>query len=46
MPPGCAFHPRCARAQADCRQQVPALTGQGERVVACFHPLEAERTMG
>ncbi len=46
LPPGCAFHPRCARAQADCRQQVPALMGQGERVVACFHPLEAERTMG
>ena len=46
LPPGCAFHPRCARAQADCKQQAPTLAGAGERTVACFHPLEAERTVG
>ncbi|WP_244193783.1 ABC transporter ATP-binding protein [Bordetella genomosp. 12] len=41
LPPGCAFHPRCARAQADCRTQVPALAGQGQdRLAACFHPLD------
>jgi len=25
-PPGCAFHPRCYRAEAACRERVPALT--------------------
>lgn len=40
LPPGCTFHPRCARAQADCRRTVPALAGTG-RQAACFHPLTA-----
>ncbi|AMD44731.1 ATP-binding cassette domain-containing protein [Bordetella holmesii] len=40
LPPGCAFHPRCARAQADCKSAVPPLAGQGDRrLAACFHPL-------
>jgi dipeptide transport system ATP-binding protein len=38
-PPGCAFHPRCAHAQADCKTVVPALAPRRGRAVACFHPL-------
>ncbi len=45
LPPGCAFHPRCAYAQADCKARVPTLeadvSGSGDeaRAAACFHPL-------
>src|SRR5690606_7635694 len=41
LPPGCAFHPRCARAQADCAARVPPLQARHEpaRAAACFHPL-------
>jgi len=41
-PPGCAFEPRCARAEADCRAQVPALVADNDpgRAFACFHPLQ------
>jgi len=37
LPPGCAFHPRCPRAFALCREQVPCLKEiePGEKV-ACF----------
>jgi oligopeptide/dipeptide ABC transporter ATP-binding protein len=38
-PPGCAFAPRCAHAQDDCRSAAPAITQQGERRFACWHPL-------
>jgi dipeptide transport system ATP-binding protein len=38
-PPGCAFHPRCAYAQADCKLTVPELALRRGRDVACFHPL-------
>ncbi len=34
-PPGCAFHPRCSLAQAQCRQQTPSLRAVAERHVAC-----------
>jgi peptide/nickel transport system ATP-binding protein len=37
-PPGCAFHPRCSRASAQCRAEAPALS-PGDHPVACFHPL-------
>lgn len=44
-PPGCAFHPRCARASEVCRRDVPILSsvalgpvGPGHGV-ACHHPL-------
>ncbi|GAB4285882.1 MAG: ABC transporter ATP-binding protein [Roseovarius sp.] len=37
LPPGCAFHPRCAHASPRCRQEIPPLEGG----VACFHPLAA-----
>lgn len=35
LPPGCAFHPRCAHALERCRRDDPALTGQAHRS-ACF----------
>ena len=43
LPPGCAFAPRCGRADAACGRSVPAPTGieEGHRA-ACFHPLTAE----
>ncbi len=37
---GCAFAPRCARASARCREEIPQLDSRnGLRRVACFHPL-------
>jgi peptide/nickel transport system ATP-binding protein len=44
-PPGCAFEPRCVRAEADCRQIVPplALEPGTARSLACFHPLQQEQ---
>jgi peptide/nickel transport system ATP-binding protein len=36
LPPGCAFHPRCPRAEARCRTERPAVRGLGpETTVAC-----------
>ncbi|MCG8369364.1 MAG: hypothetical protein MJA32_02490, partial [Proteobacteria bacterium] len=34
-PPGCVFHPRCPRAEALCRNQVPALRDVAGTLVAC-----------
>lgn len=50
-PPGCAFAPRCARAQADCRLGVPVSLPSGTpgaegTTVACLHPLEAPAAGG
>jgi len=40
MPPGCRYHPRCARAQDDCRHAQPPLVAMGpDRWAACYHPL-------
>lgn len=39
LPAGCAFHPRCPRAQARCRTESPALAPDGARSVACHFPL-------
>lgn len=41
---GCAFAPRCERAQADCTDQPPELTDEGIRHVRCHHPLEPATT--
>jgi len=47
LPQGCAFRPRCARAQEDCRAE-PPVTVDGDadldaarvgRTLRCFHPL-------
>ncbi|UQA92109.1 ABC transporter ATP-binding protein [Streptomyces halobius] len=40
-PPGCAFHPRCPKAQQICRTEAPLLRVTGpweERQVACHFP--------
>ena len=43
LPPGCTFHPRCARAQPQCSTQVPPLARLGgDRAAACFYPLVEE----
>ncbi|TAN52488.1 MAG: ATP-binding cassette domain-containing protein [Betaproteobacteria bacterium] len=34
-PPGCAFHPRCSAALAQCRRDLPALAGDDRGRVAC-----------
>ena len=39
VPSGCAFHPRCWKAQERCRVEVPELAGAG-RQVACHFPLD------
>jgi peptide/nickel transport system ATP-binding protein len=50
-PTGCPFHPRCPRAQARCRDELPSLTsgagelrsltsGAGAHQFACHFPLE------
>jgi len=37
-PPGCAFHPRCARATDLCHRQAPVLTSRSDGgMVACHH---------
>jgi oligopeptide/dipeptide ABC transporter ATP-binding protein len=41
LPPGCAFHPRCAHAQARCRADDPAAQDAEQRSVACHFPLVA-----
>ena len=35
--PGCAFAPRCPRAEGDCVQSVPELGVSGGHAAACFH---------
>jgi peptide/nickel transport system ATP-binding protein len=38
LPPGCAFSPRCARADAAC-ETAPAMLGHGpDRAARCWHP--------
>ena len=43
LPPGCAFAPRCDKAQPDCRQGEIPLEGPGPRAVRCLYP-EADLT--
>ncbi len=39
-PSGCAFHPRCPKAQARCTSDAPVLAAEGGRqAVACWFPL-------
>jgi oligopeptide/dipeptide ABC transporter ATP-binding protein len=39
-PPGCAFAPRCSRAQDDCRAALPPLTAMDAgHALRCYHPL-------
>jgi oligopeptide/dipeptide ABC transporter ATP-binding protein len=40
-PPGCEFHSRCPRVQAECRESFPAReSANGKQAWNCFHPLE------
>ncbi|MBX3693697.1 MAG: ABC transporter ATP-binding protein [Steroidobacteraceae bacterium] len=39
LPAGCAFHPRCPRAEARCRVERPELARDADRAVACHFPL-------
>lgn len=41
-PHGCLLHPRCPYAQRHCRQEQPALFGEGESRYRCFYPLDDE----
>jgi oligopeptide transport system ATP-binding protein len=42
-PPGCPYSTRCGRATAECRRQMPPLAAHGgQRLVACYHPLDSE----
>ncbi len=41
-PDGCRFSPRCPRADARCRAELPPWTQDGAHGVACFHPLDTE----
>ncbi|MEM7443817.1 MAG: ABC transporter ATP-binding protein [Pseudomonadota bacterium] len=44
LPRGCAFAPRCQRAESACHTQRPTLTDVSTaRRVACFHPFETEK---
>jgi oligopeptide transport system ATP-binding protein len=46
LPAGCAFAPRCAHAQDDCRASPPPFEMRvPARSAACFHPLGARQTM-
>jgi peptide/nickel transport system ATP-binding protein len=36
IPPGCAFHPRCAQAMPRCSQQRPDLLAAGATQAACW----------
>ena len=38
-PPGCHFHPRCARASTACREKYPGWDAAGGHGFACYHPL-------
>jgi peptide/nickel transport system ATP-binding protein len=42
VPPGCAFNPRCFRAQSDCRAIIPPLMTREGAAFSCFHPLEGK----
>ncbi len=41
LPQGCAFRPRCSRAQNDCRHEPPSVVDAAGRSLRCFHPLDA-----
>jgi peptide/nickel transport system ATP-binding protein len=45
IPPGCPFNPRCPRASATCRTDMPAPTPyDGGRMARCHHPVPASET--
>jgi oligopeptide/dipeptide ABC transporter ATP-binding protein len=45
FPTGCRFHPRCPRAQDDCRTIMPPRRKFGTVELACHHPIGAARPL-
>ncbi len=46
-PPGCAFAPRCPRAEIRCTERLPELVASSDGLVACLHPDgEGDRQVG
>ncbi|MDH6574194.1 oligopeptide transport system ATP-binding protein [Streptomyces sp. SAI-117] len=47
-PAGCAFHPRCPRAQTSCSQTTPQLEALGgdRHLASCFFPLSTDARFG
>jgi dipeptide transport system ATP-binding protein len=45
-PKGCAFNPRCWRADETCRHSVPPLVQDGPQWHACFHPMKPGESLG
>lgn len=43
-PSGCAFHPRCPDATAQCRAHSPAVQAHEGRQVACWHPVRQKES--
>lgn len=43
QPTGCAFQPRCPRAQARCAAERPVMSGATDDGWRCFFPLEGDR---
>jgi peptide/nickel transport system ATP-binding protein len=47
LPAGCAFAPRCARADATCHASAPEVGDLGpDRALRCFHPLSPAGAVG
>ncbi|UWQ19436.1 ABC transporter ATP-binding protein [Jannaschia sp. M317] len=44
LPDGCAFHPRCPRAQDRCRQNPGPKVGEADARAACWFPIDAEES--
>jgi peptide/nickel transport system ATP-binding protein len=45
LPDGCAFHPRCPRAEEVCRMDPRPRVGEADPQAACFFPIDpTERT--
>lgn len=40
-PTGCAFNPRCWKAESRCRSTIPELQDQEAHAVACYYPLDS-----
>ena len=45
-PGGCRFHPRCARASAECAMSRPPARGSAAHIVRCFHPVTTAAEVG
>ena len=45
-PSGCAFHPRCKHADAQCVEQRPVLHPEDQVLVACWHPQQHDAMAG